>query len=511
MAKAKTQALTAEERLAQALVPEDERPYDVPGNWVWVRLGFLSTTISKGTTPTGGKNAYVSNGIRFLCVENITENGFIDVSSIMFIDEHTHNNTLKISILKERDVLISIAGTLGRTAIVRFDDLPLNTNQAVAFVRLANDAFSEIYIEKALSSPKIQELLLEQTKVTAIPNLTLEIIKNCPIPLPPLPEQHRIVARIESLFEKLDRAKALVQSALESFETRRAAILHKAFTGELTAKWRETHPCETIDIDAMLEAERETLQRNNSTKKSFKYTPSSKIDLHGRTKGIDELYDIPQTWHWVSLGQLTWSVSDGPHFSPNYVEQGVPMVSARNIKYKHIDFSDAKYVSEEDYREFIKRGKPEVGDVLITKGGTTGIATDVTEDIDFCVWVHVAILKVLKEFVIPEYLRDVLASTTLYRQSQELTHGVGNQDLGLTRMVYMALPLPPKAEQQEIARILDDLLEKEQAAQELTNIIEKIDHMKKAILARAFRGELGTNDPSDESAEELFARTHFEA
>jgi type I restriction enzyme S subunit len=180
------------------------------------------------------------------------------------------------------------------------------------------------------------------------------------------------------------------------------------------------------------------------------------------------------------------------------------MISGHNVRYKQIEFSDAKKVSRADYEEFIKRGKPEIGDVLLTKGGTTGIATTVDTESDFCVWVHVAIIKLIKEYVYPEYIRDVLMSTTLYNQSQAQTHGVGNQDLGLTRMIYMALPFPPLEEQKEIVQLIDSLLEKERQVQELCNgIIDKIDLMKKAILARAFRGELGTNNPDEESAVNL--------
>ncbi len=215
-------------------VPVEEQPYRIPDNWCWVRLFALSNVISKGTTPTGGKNAYVDEGVSFLRVENINDDGTISHDHIAHITEDMHVGYLKRSILQEKDVLVSIAGTLGKTGIVRNIDLPLNTNQAIAFVRLISTKIDEMYIKSAIESPLINEILLRDTKVTSIPNLTLEIIGNCPIPLSPSKEQQRIVSRIESLFAKLDEAKEKAQAIVDGFELWKSAILHKAFTGELT-------------------------------------------------------------------------------------------------------------------------------------------------------------------------------------------------------------------------------------------------------------------------------------
>lgn len=227
MARAKKEtALTPEERLQAALVPDWEWPYKLPKNWCWVRLYSLAHIISKGTTPKGGKDAYVEKGIRFLRIENINEDGSISHENIKHITEAMHTGFLRRSILCKDDILISIAGTLGKTGIVGEADLPLNTNQAISFVRLIRGNLLPQYIKMSIDNPKTQDMLISQTKVTSIPNLTLEIIGNCAIPLAPLAEQQRIVDRIESLFAKLDEAKEKAQAVVDSFETRKAAILH---------------------------------------------------------------------------------------------------------------------------------------------------------------------------------------------------------------------------------------------------------------------------------------------
>src|SRR5690606_26397588 len=132
----------------------------------------------------------------------------------------------------------------------------------------------------------------------------------------------------------------------------------------------------------------------------------------------------------------------GPHFSPKYSDTGIPFISGGNIRANKIDFSNCKYISEELHEELSKRCKPEFGDLLYTKGGTTGIAHLNKENKDFNVWVHVAVLKIIK-LIDGKYLQHALNSPHCYEQSQLYTHGVGNQDLGLTRLIHITVPVPP--------------------------------------------------------------------
>ena len=165
------------------------------------KLEDLSINITKGTTPRGGESFYSKYGVAFLRVENIKGLFSIDRSNMKFIDEDTHLNFLQRSILQSGDILISIAGTLGRTALVQTKDLPMNINQAISFVRLVNtDKILIKYIIYAINSPGIQQKLIKQKKITAIPNLTLEIIRNCIVPIPPYSEEKRMVAKIEKCF-----------------------------------------------------------------------------------------------------------------------------------------------------------------------------------------------------------------------------------------------------------------------------------------------------------------------
>lgn len=171
-----------------------------------------------------------------------------------------------------------------------------------------------------------------------------------------------------------------------------------------------------------------------------------------------------------------------------------------------IDFVNAKYISPDLHAELSKRCKPEKGDILYTKGGTTGIARVNTYDTEFNVWVHVAVLK-LVDSVDRFYLQHTLNSPFCYAQAQQFTHGVGNQDLGLTRMVNIVLPLPPLAEQQrivtEVERRLSVVAEVEAA---VAANLKRAGRLRQAILKRAFEGKLVPQDPSDEPASTLLER-----
>ena len=185
---------------------DDKNYYEnLPSGWIACSLSSISSIITKGTTPRGGNVAYLTSGIGFLRAENVAGYDRIDKSDFKYIDENTHNGYLKRSIIEENDVLITIAGTLGRTALVKKHDLPLNANQAVSIVRIIGiEMINLMYIIYCLNTPRVQKNLTKQKKITAIPNLTLEIISNCVLPIAPLNQQKKIVSKLDYLFSQIN-------------------------------------------------------------------------------------------------------------------------------------------------------------------------------------------------------------------------------------------------------------------------------------------------------------------
>lgn len=181
-----------------------EIPFDIPNSWSWIRLSNITTLITKGTTPRGDAYAYTNSGIGFLRAENIVGFDKISKKDLKYVNETTHYNFLKRSILEENDILITIAGTLGRTGMVIKEDLPLNANQAVSIVRVVNGyKIDLLYLIFVVNAPIIKKCLLSKSVEMAIPNLSLENISDCVIPLPPFQEQYNITKKINQLFDIL--------------------------------------------------------------------------------------------------------------------------------------------------------------------------------------------------------------------------------------------------------------------------------------------------------------------
>lgn len=448
MAKAKKPILTPEELLEQALVPESEQPHRVPENWVWTELSHVAQWGSGGT-PLRKNPAYYTGGTIPWVKTGELNDGYIFDTEERITDDAIANSSAKV--FPPETVLIAMYGaTIGRITIL---GIPASTNQACACA-VTNSAVHFKYLFFYLLSQK--HAFLKKGKGGAQPNISQEIIKQHEIPLPPLAEQQRIIAQIERLFEKLDRAKELAQNVLNSFETRKAAILHKAFTGELTAKWREEN-------------------------------------------GVGM-----ENWETVLLHEISEKIFDGPFGSnlktDDYVSLGVRVVRLENLKNLWFDDSKQSFITEAKYKT-IDRYTVYPTDLIMS--------TFISDEIKICqlpTHVKFAVNKAdcigirLCDQRSAMYVLYYLSSKNVYDALIRKVHGATRPRVNSSQIKAIDLPLPSLPEQQEIVRILDSLLEKEQRAQELCDVIDKIDLMKKTILARAFRGELGTNDPCEESA-----------
>ena len=325
-----------------------------------------------------------------------------------------------------------------------------------------------------------------------------------PIPLPPLNEQKRIFDKIEEHFIILDKGIESLKAAQEQLKIYRQSVLKWAFEGKLTDTWRKQQKDlpSAEQLHKQIESERiETCKLNN-----VKVKPTQSVS----EKEMKELPELPKQMAWVMLGEILWSVKDGPHYSPKYQEEGIPFISGGNIRPTGIDFKNAKFISKELHEELSKRCKPEKWDVLYSKGGTTGIARVNNYDIDFNVWVHVAVLKMIPS-VNPFYLQHALNSFHCYKQSQKYTHGVGNQDLGLTRMILITLPFCSVKEQEKIVQEIESRLSVcDKIEEAIEDSLLKAEALRLSIIKKGFEGKLVKQNPKDESAEILLAKIRAE-
>lgn len=175
-----------------------------------IELGKECEIITKGTTPTTLGKKFKSNGVGFLRAQNIINNNVLINDDILYIDNETHNNELKRSQIYDGDVLLTIAGTIGRTAIVKNIDKALNCNQAVAIIRLGNSKINKEYLCHFIASPIAQEQFFKGMVTATIPNLSLAQVRKLQIPLPPLETQQKIAAILDAADTLRQKDKALV-------------------------------------------------------------------------------------------------------------------------------------------------------------------------------------------------------------------------------------------------------------------------------------------------------------
>lgn len=446
MPKKKT-ALTIEERLQQALVPAEEQPYEVPENWVWVRLGEVNKYISKSVNPISEPDKIFELYSVPSMVDNYPE--IIAGSDI---------GSSKQSVCKKDVLLCKINPRINRVwKVSQFTDNELIASSEWIIIR--NNHIDANYLMYCFQSKYFREFMLSNVSGVggSLMRAQPKYVQTYPIPLPPLAEQQRIVERIEELFAKLDEAKERLQEVADSFAVRKAAILHRAFTGELTKQWR----------------------RENGVS-----------DESWEEKKGEEFFE------YVTSGSRGWA--------KYYSDKGSIFVRMGNLNHGTIelDFSDIQYVELPDQVEG-QRSKLQKNDILISITADVGMIGLVREDMDAYINQHVALARP-KDNLYAEFLAWYFVSDVGLKQMQNKQRGATKIGLGLQDIRNIILKIPTLPEQHEIVRLIDALLARERSAQQATEqVLASIELMKKSILARAFRGELGTNKASEASALEL--------
>jgi len=251
---------------------------------------------------------------------------------------------------------------------------------------------------------------------------------------------------------------------------------------------------ETAKMDRLIEKQEQLialLKEKRQAVISHAVTKGLNPNAPMRDSGVPWLGKVPVHWEVCKIKNVVYGIIDGPHFSPNYNDEGILFISARNIKKDSWSFSDAKYISEKDFEEFNKRVRPEKGDVLLTKGGTTGIARAVDFDFPFQVWVHVAVLKTNRTKINPFFLAYTLNGTSCYEQSQLFTRGATNNDLGLSRIAKIIFSIPSLLEQQKIVTHLDNKTFTLDLTISKANLcIELLKERRTALISAAVTGKI---------------------
>ena len=435
--------LTIEEKMNNALVPEEEWPYKLPDNWCWVRLGELFQVNPKNNVENDDiEAAFIPMA---LIDSDFSGEYSYEIKSWKEAKKgHTQFANKDVAFAK-----ISPCFENGKAFIA--NNLPNGIGAGTTeLVVLRNIKIVPQYTFYLLSTDRfVNGGRHTYSGVVGQQRISMDYVKSYAFPLPPLPEQQRIVSRIESLFAKLDEAKEKIQNVLDGAEKRKAAILHQAFTGKLTAKWRKENG----------------VSDDSWEKRDFKGVAEIKSNL------VDPI-----------------SYQDFPHIAPD------------NIEKKTGELLDYNTVAEDK----VKSGKHRFysGQILYSKIRPY-LSKVVMVDFDGLCSADMYPIEA-RDGVSAKYLWYYMLSDIFLNQASTAGSRTVLPKINQKELNKIKINITVISEQKEIVRLLDKFLNKEKSICKSCEVsLAAIEAMKKAILAKAFRGELGTNNPAEESSKEL--------
>lgn len=444
MVKAKSKKITIED----ALVPVEEQPYAIPENWCWTRIKYVSDVVT-GSTPSKKNEEYYGGDFPFFKPADLDAGDNV-VEASEYLSEEGKNVS---RIIPKLSTAVCCIGSIGKSGFLRVEG---TTNQQInSMIPKINPLYLYYYSK---TNEFVTELWNKST-ATTISLVNKNNMETNTIPLAPLAEQERIVEQIENLFAKIDEAKEKAQDVLDGFEDRKSAILFRAYSGELTAAWRK---------------------QNNISDESWKRVRIQDVCKVNppkiNAKEFDDDLEV-SFFPMPALSEITGTITDPQTRKLGEVKTG--------------------------FTNFME------GDVVFAKitpcmeNGKSAIIPPLVNDIGYGT-TEFYVMR-CSDKLLNGYLYHLVRSKHFRDEAKAvMTGAVGQQRVPKSFIEDYEINLPLKEEQGVILKIVDEMVQKERVvADNCEKVIEQIELMKKSILAKAFRGELGTNIKTEESAIEL--------
>ena len=413
---------------------KDEQLFDLPENWIWTRMGELfqhnTGKALNGTNKDGEVLTYITTS-------NLYWNRFEldNLKSMPFTESEVDKCTVT-----KGDLLVCEGGDYGRAAIWNYDfDMRIqnHVHRLRAYLPLCTEYF--YYVINFLKGTG-----LIKGKGIAIQGLSSGALHNLVVPLPPLEEQKRIVAKIKELMpfvEQYAKASTRLNTLNASFPKQmKKSILQQAVMGKLVPQAPNDEPASVL-LKKIAE-EKQKLIKEGKIKKQ-KALPAITED--------EIPFEIPESWEWVRLECVTKSITDGDHQAPPQTETGIPFLVISNVSSGFMDFSNTRHVPKEYFEKLSADRKAVKGDILFTVTGSYGIPMKVETEQEFCFQRHIALIKPMID---ANFLVMLLKSPLVKDQCDRVATGTAQKTVGLGSLRNILVPIPPKNEQ---IRILETL------------------------------------------------------
>lgn len=487
-------------------IGEDEMPFELPDQWGYEKLGNLSYFITKGTTPTTLGFSYQAKGVKFVKVENINS-GRVNLESIdQFISDEA-NEVLSRSKLIEGDVLFSIAGTIGKTCIVHAEDLPANTNQALAIIRGTKLAFEQKFLLNQLDS-FVSNKTKDKARGGAMNNVSLTDLSELVVVVPPLDEQHRIVAKVDELMALCDQLEQQHSNAQEAHETVVSQLLstltQSQNAAEFNANWQRiyAHFDVLFTTEASIDTLKQTLLQLAVMGKLVPQDPNdepasellkriqaekAKLIAEGKLKKEKPLasisedekaFELPEGWEWSKVLDCSVFVTDGEHATPQRTSDGkIPLVTAKNVRDGYMDYENTDFVDISVAEKCWKRCKPEQDDLfMVSVGATLGRLTILEQARDMVIVRSVTLIRPC--LLSPLYLSLAIKTPLVQQAIWGSVRQMAQPGLYLAQSSNLVIPIPPLAEQHRIVAKVDSLMT---LCNQLKTLIQRANQQQQAI------------------------------
>lgn len=424
-------------------ISEDEFPFEIPESWKWVRLSTIGIT-QTGNTPSKSHPEYIGIDIPFITPGDIL-NGQIcyNNQALSLLGKNVARVCDEDSIMQ-----VCIGGSIGKVAI---------TDRKVAFnqqINVVSPLFClSKYLFAVMQSVYFTTSMKERAGGTATPIINRGLWDSLCIPLPPLAEQKRIVAKIEELLPYIDRYAAsyerLEQVNTEFPEDMKKSILQYAIQGKLVEQRAEEGTGEELYQQILKEKKR--LIKEGKIKKEKPLTEIAEDEIP---------FDIPESWKWVKVGSLAVVQSSKRVFEKDYVSDGIPFFRSKEIGdlYRNEPIKTELFIAEEHYNSLAEEyGVPQIGDILITSVGTIG-NTWICDGRKFY-YKDGNITQICgNQFFDSKYVECFLHSPLFEKQALSTVAGTAYSALTITKLKNLIMPLPPLAEQKRIVAKLEEIL-----------------------------------------------------
>ena len=431
-------------------ITDNEKPFNIPDNWEWVRLNDLSANVQYpfADGPFGSnlkKEHYTDKKeVRIIQLSNIGERGWRDDNHRYTTFEHLKN--IKRSEVDAGDIVIAKMMPAGRAIVVpqHLEIKFVLSSDAVKFV--PNKLLHKDFLYFAINSSVFKSQVDAEVQGITRKRTSLTKLKKYILPIPPLEEQKRIVAKIEKLMPLVDEyaeSYNRLQKIDNEFEDKlKQSVLQYAMEGKLVKQNPSDEPAS--ELIKKIENEKAELVKEGKIKKSKKL-PAITDD--------EKPFDIPDSWEWVRLDTVL-DVRDGTHDTPKYVKNGIPLITSKNISNGHLDFSNIKYISEKDFTEINKRSNVEKGDIIFAMIGSIGNPVIVDTDRKFGIK-NVALLKNINHSLDMNFVLHYLY--LLENLWIKNASGAVQKFISLKKIRSSLIPFPPLEEQRRIVEKVEEL------------------------------------------------------